>query len=127
MEKHSSCKAANSSASSVLPHILWHHTVYDRVHHSPPHGWFMTVHSSPPLGCALIQINSGCACLPLEGSFQYCPPFYTQSYKWFLSSGLLHQKPVCISPVPPICHIPCLCCQEFDNMNYIWKESCSVA
>lgn len=40
----------------------------------------------------------------------------------FFPASLLHQK-----PVPHMCRISCLCCQGFDHLNYIWRESCSVA
>jgi hypothetical protein len=85
-----------SSPTQEIPRILLNTNVHYHIHKSPP---------PVPI---LSKINPVHARIPLlEDPLQYYPPIYALSSKWSFFLRIPHQNPVCTSPLPHTCCMPC--------------------
>ena len=106
MERSPSWEANRSSASQIPTFYgTWTFiTTFTRAHHV-----------SQPCTTSIQSISP----IPgLEDIFEYYPPIYA----WGKSSlGFSHQSPVCTSPRPHTCYMPCLSHYSwFDHLNNVW-------
>jgi len=111
MEQSPSWQPNRSVASQEFPCIVWNSKVHFHVHKCPP--------SVPILGQIYPFHASQSHCLKIN--FNIILPFTPYSSRWPTSLAYPHQNPVCTSPVPHTCHMPCSSHSSwFDHLNGIW-------
>ena len=111
MEQSPSWETNRSSASQKISLILWNPKVHLRFHKSPPPVPILSqidpVHALPPTSRIYILILS----FHLRVGLPSC----------LFPSGFPHQNPVCTSPLPHTCHMPCPSQSSWSVHPNVWE------